>query len=84
MAVIQQLSVGYPQLMIQSQIYAMPVSKLTQVTCDDATATFTVSNDGVLFTAPNPAPTTPGGYGNGAAFIQVTNKNATINIRRWV
>lgn len=84
MAVTQQLSVGYPQLMLQSVIYAMPNSKLTQITCDDATATFTVSNDGVTFSAANPSPGTAGGYGNGFSFIQVTNKNATVNIRRWV
>lgn len=80
---ITSLSIGYPQLMTQNQIYALPSSKtICRITCDDATATFQASND-VGF-ATSVAPVLSGsGFDSGYAFLRVTNKNATINIRRW-
>lgn len=77
----QALSIGYPQLMTQNQIYAMPANNICRATCDDATATFQVSNDGSTFTA---ATLSGSGFDNAFAFIRVTNKDATINIRKWV
>lgn len=80
---IHLLSIGYPQAMVQNVVYALPSSgSIIRCTCDDTTATFQVSND-VAFVTSNSANLGTSGFDNGFAFIRVTNKAATINIRRW-
>lgn len=79
----QLLSIGYAQPILQNVVYALPVpGRVIRLTCDDATATFQVSND-VNFTNPIAATLSGTGFDCGYSFMRVTNKNATVNIRRW-
>lgn len=85
MATTQLLSIGYPQVLTQNQIYALPSpsGRLVRITCDDATSVFNVSNDpnfGTFLT-----PTLSGsGLDSAWAFIRVTNQNTTVNLKKYI
>lgn len=79
----QLISIGYPQQLIQNQVYALP-SEVTRLSCDDITATFTFSNDPAFGTSVNINPAANGIIvDNPMAFVKCTNKNITIRAVRW-
>lgn len=78
----QMLDWGYPQTMIQNQVYALPPHGVVLLTCTDAVSSFEDCND-VAFGTPH----TIGVLGTGGAtvarqFIRVINQNALVNIVR--
>jgi hypothetical protein len=75
-------AVGFPFLLSQNIVTALPTEGLYRLTCDDTTATFQVSND-PTFTNNTSATLSGGGFDSGFAFIRVTNKDATICVKKW-
>ena len=77
---IQMLDFGYPQSMVQNQIYALPPNGVILLT-ETTGLTFQTAND-VAFT--NPVNAIPGGGGAtiARAFIRCTTANAVVGVSR--
>lgn len=75
-------AVGFPFLLSQNVVVALPTDGLYRLTCDDATATFQVSND-PTFAVNTAAALAGSGFDSAFAFIRVTNKDATICCKKW-
>lgn len=72
------LSIGYPQSMVQNQIYALPARRVLFST--DAAAPTIQTADDVAFALPIAITLTNGQAELGAAFIRVTSAGP-INVR---
>lgn len=78
----QMLDFGYPQTMIQNQIYALPPMGVVLITCTDGVSTFEDAND-VAFTIPHAIGVAgTGGLTVARAFIRVTNQNALVGVAK--
>ena len=77
-----KVSVGFPTQIFQNVVVALPTDGLYRYTCDDATATFQVSND-PTFAVNTAATLSGGGFDGGFAFMRVTNKDAVICAKKW-
>lgn len=76
MAFTQLLSVGYPQALVQNQVYALPNKKVTIAT----TADVNVSND-IAFGTSNSIAATNGSQISAFAFLKTAATNAIVTLK---